>query len=333
MSLFLAVTVMGYIIGTDEAGYGPNLGPLVIAATLWHVPGERRDDALYEKLRDAVTDDPASEDERIVVADSKRVYRPGHGLGGLERGVLAALAAWCSVPLDWDGIWHVLAPDAPQALSGQPWFCNYRCDLPVAIDRTLLAAPCEKLLKTLASQNIRLVRQRARAVFPREFNAQISGGRNKAELLSQTTLALVGELMAMIAADGDECEPVWIVCDKHGGRNRYQEVLQREFPETLICVRGESQTLSCYAWREQGRAVEAEFRVGAEAFLPVAWASMTAKYLRELSMRAFNCWWQGEVAGLPPTAGYPVDAARFRRDIEPRRKELQIDDTLLWRVC
>ena len=29
---------MGYLIGTDEAGYGPNLGPLVISASVWHVP-------------------------------------------------------------------------------------------------------------------------------------------------------------------------------------------------------------------------------------------------------------------------------------------------------
>ena len=26
---------MGLLIGTDEAGYGPNLGPLVVAATIW----------------------------------------------------------------------------------------------------------------------------------------------------------------------------------------------------------------------------------------------------------------------------------------------------------
>ena len=29
---------MGYAIGTDEAGYGPNLGPLVISATVWEIP-------------------------------------------------------------------------------------------------------------------------------------------------------------------------------------------------------------------------------------------------------------------------------------------------------
>ena len=26
------------LIGTDEAGYGPNLGPLTVAATAWHLP-------------------------------------------------------------------------------------------------------------------------------------------------------------------------------------------------------------------------------------------------------------------------------------------------------
>src|SRR3954449_11018765 len=32
--------LMGILIGMDEAGYGPHLGPLVIAATAWHVPDE-----------------------------------------------------------------------------------------------------------------------------------------------------------------------------------------------------------------------------------------------------------------------------------------------------
>ncbi len=30
---------MGFVIGMDEAGYGPNLGPLVLTATVWEVPG------------------------------------------------------------------------------------------------------------------------------------------------------------------------------------------------------------------------------------------------------------------------------------------------------
>ena len=31
---------MPYLIGTDEAGYGPNLGPLVISTTAWRLPDD-----------------------------------------------------------------------------------------------------------------------------------------------------------------------------------------------------------------------------------------------------------------------------------------------------
>ena len=34
---------MGLLIGMDEAGYGPNLGPLVVTVTVWEVPGSPRD--------------------------------------------------------------------------------------------------------------------------------------------------------------------------------------------------------------------------------------------------------------------------------------------------
>jgi hypothetical protein len=68
-----------------------------------------------------------------------------------------------------------------------------------------------------------------------------------------------------------------------------------------------------------------------ERFLPTALASMTAKYLRELSMRAFNEFWCSRIPDLRPTAGYPKDAHRFRKAIAATQKELKIDDRTLWR--
>ena len=45
---------MAYFIGTDEAGYGPNLGPLIVTATAWRAPDDLKPDALYELLGDYV---------------------------------------------------------------------------------------------------------------------------------------------------------------------------------------------------------------------------------------------------------------------------------------
>ena len=73
------------------------------------------------------------------------------------------------------------------------------------------------------------------------------------------------------------------------------------------------------------------FRARGEAVLPTALASMTAKYHRELCMRAFNAYWCDQIPGLQATAGYPVDARRFKRDIAGRQQELAIDDRDIWR--
>ncbi len=63
--------------------------------------------------------------------------------------------------------------------------------------------------------------------------------------------------------------------------------------------------------------------------MPTALASMTSKYLRELSMRAFNDYWCGRVQNLAPTAGYPRDARRFMNDIQTVQAKLGIAKALM----
>src|SRR4051794_19752408 len=85
---------MPYCIGTDEAGYGPNIGPLVVTATLWRLPDGTTEDGLYDGLPEPVTAAPLDEaDARVWLADSKCLYSPAVGLERLELGVLAALRA------------------------------------------------------------------------------------------------------------------------------------------------------------------------------------------------------------------------------------------------
>jgi hypothetical protein len=125
--------------------------------------------------------------------------------------------------------------------------------------------------------------------------------------------------------------PVFAVCDKHGGRNYYTALLQHHFSEHWIQPVFESHAESRYEWGEPESRVRVTFRMNGETFLPTALASMTAKYLRELAMRAFNEFWSAHVPDLKPTAGYPLDSHRFRKAIRAAQRKLGIDDHVLWR--
>jgi pyruvate/2-oxoglutarate/acetoin dehydrogenase E1 component len=78
-------------------------------------------------------------------------------------------------------------------------------------------------------------------------------------------------------------------------------------------------------------ACRIEFCVGGEARAPVALASMTAKYVRELAMHAFNTFWSSRLPGLRPTAGYPSDALRWRHDAAAAIEQEQLAEAALWR--
>ena len=89
---------MGLLIGMDEAGYGPNLGPLVVTVTVWEVPGSPREFDLWNAMSDVASQTPSKEPLKLQIADSKQVYSPGKGLAALEKSVLSALRMIGCVP-------------------------------------------------------------------------------------------------------------------------------------------------------------------------------------------------------------------------------------------
>ena len=81
-----------YLIGTDEAGYGPNLGPLTIAGTLWETESIETD--LYQALSDTVASRSTRSlaTPKLFIADSKKVY--SGSIRQLETNVLAIVYAF-----------------------------------------------------------------------------------------------------------------------------------------------------------------------------------------------------------------------------------------------
>lgn len=382
---------MGILIGMDEAGYGPNLGPLVVAATAWDVaeedtgtrgqgtgsaiaeatahallasaarpnlsrspaPSVRRrnippppDADLYRRLRRVVTRSPS--ERQIAIADSKQLYKPGGGLRQLERGVHAILATTQQSAESWSQAIETCGADPDGVHQGLPWDAEFNCPLPVDAKREELSRLSERLARVCVSAAVRPVTIRARLVYPAEFNELVDYYGTKGAALSHVTIGLLRKVMESlsereaVAAEATSSHrteppapnpqpPIYVVCDKHGGRNFYAGLLQHHFSEHWIEPVCESRDESRYEWGSEDQRVQVTFRTRGEAFLPTALASMAAKYLRELSMRAFNEFWCARVSGLRPTAGYPTDAPRFKRDIAALQHELRIDDHLLWR--
>lgn len=319
---------MPYLVGTDEAGYGPNLGPLVVCATVWHVESIEHTD-LFARIAGITR--PADDDSDagdLVIGDSKDLYKPGKGLSGLEQGVITCLAAVKKRPRSWKDIWKLVAAEDSACFGELPWYRDFDDRLPVDFPTKEISARTQRFQAACDRAKCQLTQIKSRVVHPSQFNTLVEDYGNKAFALSRTTFELITEIVGGLSSN----EPVLVLCDKHGGRNKYGPLLNEFFPDILATVRAEGRARSAYQLGSGKQRREIVFQTKADqSFLPAALASMVAKYLRELSMRAFNDFWTSRVKGLKPTAGYPVDAMRFKKQIRSVQRKLGIDDRILWR--
>lgn len=331
---------MALLIGMDEAGYGPNLGPLVVTAVAWEVAGDVSQVDLWQEFAGIVAPEAAPNGEHLQLADSKVVYTPARGLAALEMGVASAVELWrrpnsCTainrVPQSFRELRQLVTAETDGDGNDEPWYAGADVAVPLARREEPSGGDgvgtrlVERWRARCEERNIRLRAIRAAVVSPRQFNARTRNHDSKGRALSEISMHVLGQVWQENATTPDEA--ALIIADKHGGRNRYHEFLPLAFGDKFIRCREEGMESSRY---QVGRA-EIRFETKSERHLPVALASMVSKYLRELSMVLFNRFWMARVPGLKPTAGYPLDARRYREEIAGAQRELGIADELLWR--
>lgn len=327
---------MTLVIGTDEAGYGPNLGPLVIGATAWKVDAPAA--TAEQRLTDAVSEALGSlgKADEVVWRDSKEVYRGGSGRDLLVRSALTALAICHGrVPEDWPDLVTALGRVGPTAADTSPEWHSFSTDpLLAAAAAAEVLDHARAITAQLAARGVQLLHVACTCLYPGTFNALLDAGMNKSDILSRETLAMAARLAGDL---GDPHATTLIWCDRHGGRKRYAGVIAAAFEaqaEPLV----ETPQQSTYRLRTDGLfggtgspETVLEFSVRGEQRPPVAVASLTAKCVREWTMECFNQFWGNAATGLEPTAGYPVDALRWRTEASPAIARLGIHVDQIWR--
>jgi hypothetical protein len=282
-------------------------------------------------LGDSIPTDAMS-DDLLHIADSKSVYCPAIGLGPLERGALAAFGVASRVPSDLNELLdtlgacgtHLTEPAPAANVRGQElWFSDDAAlPLPVSQEGLTAARAAEKWRSVCEASGVRLHAIHSDVVTPRRWNEATRATDNKATALSQLHLQLLRRVW-----DPDTAVRTVVFADKHGGRNRYAELLTAAVDGRMVLCRGESRDSSVY----RVGSTEIQFEARAERHFPVALASMVSKYVRELAMELFNRFWQTHLPTLKPTHGYPRDAHRFRREVAEVQTRLAIPDDMLWR--
>ena len=317
---------MAFVVGIDEAGYGPTLGPLIVSGAGFRVPDQDVDQNLWKALRESCTDKPGR-GHRLVIADSKIVYRARGNLAPLERSVLALLAVAGREPATWRTLLRDLADGVIDQLDEYPWYRGADFSLPLAPGVGDIPTRANAVRRDCGAHGIACIVPICEPVLVGRYNELVRATRNKAVVLLMAVQRIIARYLA---TSPDELVRVYV--DRLGGRQHYREALATAFPDYELQIVKESDRHSAYRLTRPGRRCEIAFAQGGESrYLPTALASMYSKYLRELCMHRFNAFWAEQAPHLRPTAGYYTDGQRWLKEARTVLDRLGIERELLVR--
>ena len=317
-------TAPGQFIGMDEAGYGPNLGPLTIASTLWETPSNPHSCDFAALLKEVLDTQSTCKKTKLHIADSKLVNTGKNGFLSLETSALTLLNL---TGVETSSIRKILkqvcqSPTmSAESLDEIPWF-KQDLSLPVEVEFNMVETMTKRLQQCMEKNDVHCRQIQVQLIPANQFNQLLDQFGSKGVVLS--TLAF--ELLSHIWSPDSQAETLF-VGDKHGGRNRYDEFLAQIVDDSMIFRLEEGRPVSRY----RVNSTEIRFQAKGESHLPVAAASIIAKYLREVTMIQFNTFWNQHCPNVKPTKGYPVDAKRFHTAIQKSQAKLNIKDDQLWR--
>jgi len=337
-----------HLVGIDEAGYGPQLGPLVVSAVVLELPYSMlahqlplpKIACLWKKLSRVIA--PGKSRDKIAVCDSKALYQPARGITELEKTALVFK--------------RLIEPD---------YHSHNGLTLPVSVDDNEINKFTKILRTELTDNSIKFCEVKASIVEPADFNSGIRRLQNKADFLWEVS----GELIKHCVDKYSNKNMVVVRAGKQGGRNYYLSCLQRLFApleagrpsgttvssrsnnvavtknsKISSLIQGKQAPLTGFAdkivrpvgqgfdnssyivkTKPSSNASVSFIRDGDSSEFAIALASIFSKYYRELAMLKLNRFFQSHIPSLKPTSGYYTDSQRFIRAVNPLFSKLGLD--------
>jgi len=318
---------MALVVGIDEAGLGPILGPLVVSSVVFRLPEDRTDSCLWDVLSSTCAKKSGRHEHRLVVADSKELYKSRSGMTALERTALVMLGVRGQYPQTFPALVNLLAPNVRDCLAEYPWYA--KADFPLPISEGVGDVPFRAgaVRRDCDGQRVVFSDVYSEPLLEGHYNRIVRKTDNKGAVVLGIVLGIVGRIMS-----GADDDAVCVQVDRLGGRVHYREPLMTSLPGWEMTVIEESSDRSAYRMTRGDQRCRIEFATkGDRKHFPVALASVYSKYVRELFMHAFNEYWSKQVEGLAPTAGYYTDARRWLKEAADGIERLSIDRGMLVR--
>ncbi|MEM8607617.1 MAG: hypothetical protein AAGF92_10950 [Myxococcota bacterium] len=294
------------VMGVDENGLGPRLGPLVATSVVLRTSSYRRSALCERGLALGLTDSKETGGfgrmaftESVALALLERTgEQPSHASDLLERV--------------WSGASDTLRPCCPNdATAAQCW----GVDVALPAFGGDAGAGAGLLDRLIGRSGLSLVDVRSRLACAGVLNDEYDRGTNKLEV----DLRMFEDLISTVHRE--QRAPLLVICGMIGGIRDYASRFSQlaHGATELRGRRGQRR----YAIENLG---EVRFEVDADArHLPVALASIVGKYVREVSMLRIGEFYRQSVPDLRLASGYhdPV-THRFIEQTRPPRRRLGI---------